>query len=65
MEVGQDVALISFCLCGLNAVDIFNAKKNQYVDGIFSYERQKTRKTRADKSYKDLNDYLRGKQLLK
>lgn len=27
MEVGQDVALISFCLCGLNAVDIFNAKK--------------------------------------
>lgn len=51
MEVGQDVALISFCLCGLNAVDIFNAKKNQYVDGIFSYERQKTRKTRADKGY--------------
>ena len=26
MELGQDVALISFCLCGLNAVDIFNAK---------------------------------------
>jgi hypothetical protein len=38
-------------MCGLNAVDIFNAKKNQYVDGIFSYERQKTRKTRADKGY--------------
>ena len=31
MEVGQDVALISFCLCGLNAVDIFNAEKDQYV----------------------------------
>lgn len=30
MEVGQDVALISFCMCGLNAVDIFNAKKDQY-----------------------------------
>ena len=51
MEVGQDVALISFCLCGLNAVDIFNAKKDQYVDGIFHYERQKTRKTRSDKGY--------------
>ena len=30
MEVGQDVALISFCMCGLNAVDIFNAQKDQY-----------------------------------
>ena len=51
MEVGQDVALISFCLCGLNSVDIFNAKKDQYVNGIFHYERQKTRMTRSDKGY--------------
>ena len=48
MEVGQDVALISFCMCGLNAVDIFNATKDQYVNGIFHYERQKTKKTRSD-----------------
>ena len=46
MEVGQDVALISFGMCGLNAVDIFNAKKDQYLNGIFHYERQKTKKTR-------------------
>ena len=51
MEVGQDVALISFCMCGLNAVDIFNAKKDQYVNGIFHYERQKTRMSRSDKGY--------------
>ena len=51
MEVGQDVALISFCMCGLNAVDIFNAKKEQYVNGIFHYERQKTRMSRSDKGY--------------
>ena len=51
MELGQDVALISFCLCGLNSVDIFNAKKDQYMNGIFHYERQKTRMTRADKGY--------------
>lgn len=38
MEVGQDVALISFGMCGLNAVDIFNAKKDQYLNGIFHYE---------------------------
>ena len=51
MELGQDVALISFCLCGLNSVDIFNAKKDQYVNGIFHYERQKTRMIRPDKGY--------------
>ena len=51
MEVGQDVALISFCMCGLNAVDIFNAKKDQYVNGIFHYERQKTRMSRSDRGY--------------
>lgn len=51
MEVGQDVALISFCMCGLNAVDIFNAKKDQYDGCIFHYERQKTRSTRSDRGY--------------
>ena len=51
MEVGQDVALISFGMCGLNAVDIFNAKKDQYVNGIFHHERQKTNKTRSDNGY--------------
>ena len=51
MEVGQDVALISFCMCGLHAIDIFNAKKEQYVNGIFHYERQKTRMSRSDKGY--------------
>ena len=51
MELGQDVALISFCMCGLNAVDIFNAEKGQYFDGIFHYERRKTRNSRSDKGY--------------
>ena len=51
MEVGQDVALISSCMCRLNAVDIFNAKKDQYVNGIFHYERLKTRMSRSDKGY--------------
>lgn len=51
MELGQDVALISFCMCGLNAVDIFYAKKDQYVSGIFHYERRKTRNVRSDKGY--------------
>ena len=51
MEVGQDVALISFGMCGLNAVDIFYAEKSQYTNGIFHYERRKTINTRSDKGY--------------
>lgn len=51
MELGQDVALMSFCMCGINAIDLFNATKDQYKDGIFHYERQKTRNARSDRGY--------------
>ncbi len=50
-ELGQDVALISFCMCGINSVDMFYAEKNQYLDGIFHYNRRKTRKSRSDNAY--------------
>ena len=50
-ELGQDVALISFCMCGINSVDLFFAKKNQYHYGIFHYYRRKTRKSRSDNAY--------------
>ena len=50
-ELGQDVALISFCMCGINSVDLFFAKKNQYHDGIFHYNRRKTCKSRSDNAY--------------
>lgn len=50
-ELGQDVALISFCMCGINSVDLFYAEKSQYHDGIFHYNRRKTRKSRSDDAY--------------
>ena len=50
-ELGQDVALISFCMCGINSVDLFYAEKNQYHEGIFHYNRRKTRKARSDNAY--------------
>ncbi len=50
-ELGQDVALISFCMCGINSVDLFYAEKSQYHDGIFHYNRRKTRKSRSDNAY--------------
>jgi integrase len=50
-ELGQDVAMISFCMCGINSVDLFYAEKSQYHEGIFHYNRRKTRKARSDNAY--------------
>ena len=50
-ELGQDVALISFCMCGINSIDLFFAKKSQYQNGIFHYNRRKTSKSRSDNAY--------------
>ena len=50
-ELGQDIALISFCMCGINSIDLFFAKKSQYHNGIFHYNRRKTIKSRSDKAY--------------
>lgn len=50
-ELGQDIALISFCMCGINSIDLFYAKKSQYHNGIFHYNRRKTCKSRSDNAY--------------
>lgn len=42
---------VVLCFAGMNTVDIFNLKKEDYHDGIICYERAKTRKFRADKAY--------------
>lgn len=41
-ELGRDVALLSLCLGGINTVDIFELKKENYKDGIIGYKRAKT-----------------------
>lgn len=50
-ELGHDVAMMVLCLAGMNTVDIFNLKKEDYHDGIICYQRAKTQKFRADKAY--------------
>lgn len=50
-ELAQDVALMSFCMCGINSIDLFFAEKNQYYDGILHYNRKKTCKSRTDNAY--------------
>ena len=50
-ELGQNIALISFCMCGINSIDLFYAEKSQYHDGIFHYNRRKTSKSSSDNAY--------------
>lgn len=50
-EIGRDVAMMVICLAGMNTVDIFNLKKEDFHDGIICYQRAKTKKFRADNAY--------------
>lgn len=50
-ELGQDVALMSFCMCGINSIDLFYAEKSQFYDGTLHYNRRKTCKSRSDNAY--------------
>ncbi len=45
----RDVFLISFCLLGINNVDIYNLK--DYKNGRISYKRQKTKSRRDDEAF--------------
>ncbi len=50
-EIAQDAALLILCLAGINSADIYHLEKDRCNDGIIRYNRKKTRKFRADKSY--------------
>lgn len=50
-ELGRDVALLSLCLGGINTVDLYLLKKEDYQNGIISYKRAKTRHSRKDEAY--------------
>jgi len=50
-ELGRDVAMMVLCLAGMNTVDIFNLRKQDYHGGIIHYCRAKTTKSRTDGAY--------------
>lgn len=50
-ELGRDVALLSFCLAGINTVDLYGLRKKDLRDGVISYHRSKTRTRRKDGAY--------------
>lgn len=50
-ELGRDVAMLCLCLAGINTVDLFNMRKQDYHGGIIHYKRAKTTRSRTDEAY--------------
>ena len=50
-ELGRDVAMLCLCLAGINTVDLYRMKKEDYYNGILHYKRAKTRAARSDDAY--------------
>ena len=49
--IGADLAAVILCLAGINTVDLFEMKKENYRNGCLCYNRAKTKKTRTDDAY--------------
>ncbi len=50
-ELGRDVAMLVLCLGGINTVDLFEMRKDNYHNGVIGYKRAKTRHARRDEAY--------------
>lgn len=50
-EFGRDIAMLVLCLAGINTVDLYNLKKEDYKNGVIGYCRAKTRNSRRDNAY--------------
>lgn len=50
-EFGRDVVKMVLCLAGMNTVDLYGLRKEDYHDGIVCYRRAKTRGKRSDEAY--------------
>jgi hypothetical protein len=46
--LSHDVIMLSFCLAGMNMVDLYNLKKEDYNDGVISYIRAKSANYRSE-----------------
>lgn len=53
-ELGRDIAMMVLCLGGINTVDLYEMKKENYENGIIKYQRAKTKRSRADNAYMEM-----------
>ncbi|MDD7529593.1 MAG: phage integrase SAM-like domain-containing protein, partial [Prevotellaceae bacterium] len=50
-ELGRDVGMMVLCLGGINTVDLYNLRREDYHGGIIHYKRAKTMRSRSDGAY--------------
>jgi len=50
-ELSRDIFLLSFYLCGMNAVDIYNLTSENIVNNRIEYNRSKTKRKRKDRAF--------------
>lgn len=62
----RDVMMISFCLCGINLMDLFNMTKDCYDEetGRITYNRSKTKDKRKDKALSSIQVEPEIKELM-
>jgi hypothetical protein len=50
-EIGRDMFMLSFYLCGMNAIDIYDLRSENIFNGRVEYYRSKTKRRRKDNSF--------------
>lgn len=63
-QLGQDVAMLSFCLAGMNTVDIFKLRKGDLRGDVLRYCRSKTASRRRDGAYFEIKVNARVASLI-
>lgn len=53
-SLAKDVAMMVFCLAGINTVDLYRMKKSNMKDWVIGYNRAKTEKFRKDRAYLEI-----------
>ena len=61
-QLAHDCFILSFCLMGMNSVDLYNVKKLEH--GILKYNRTKTKDRRSDEAYIEVRVHPFLKQLM-
>lgn len=64
-ELARDLFILSFYMCGLNAVDLFQIDESNIINGRLEYNRSKTKGKRKDNAFISIKIVEEAKPLLK
>ncbi|WP_158798285.1 site-specific integrase [Pedobacter sp. L105] len=63
-ELARDLFMLSFYMCGINAVDLYKINESNIGEGRLSYNRSKTRNKRKDNAFISIKIVEEAKPLL-